>query len=371
MSHIKYGKTGLEPVTIICKKHGPFEIKPTVTNRKTLCPTCSKDADKQRRFEHFISKARKIHGNKYDYSKVKFINGYTPVEIICHTHGIFTQRPNDHLSGKGCSKCYHESKKLKTDQFIKKAQKIWGERWDYSKTSCESRCNSLLTITCRKHGDFVQSANTHLAGNVGCIKCQRESGYFRSPRTKEDFIEAARKIHGNKFDYSLVDDTCGLNTTVKIICKKHGIFEQKVHNHLQGHGCRKCRNAQQEKIISIMLIKNNIAYEKEKMFKWLKRKGYLKLDFYLPEYNVAIEAQGAMHFGIHKNNKYKMEEEDYEDLFERDRLKYDLCKKHGIHILYFCYCKEWVPEDYIDKVYTTVSELMAAIKEHSHSIIAV
>lgn len=362
LSLVKFGKTVHDPITIVCPIHGKFEIKPWyISLRKNLCLECKKDADIKKRSNEFLVRAKKIHGDKFDYSKVSYKNANTPVEIICHKHGSFYQRPGDHLSGKGCEKCYRESRKFTKEDFLKRAKVLWGNRWDYTKSTVNST-SSKITITCKKHGDFIQSVHTHLSGYVGCEKCQREYGYFKTPRTAEEFIKAAKKVHGNKFDYSLVKGICSLNTTVNIICKKHGIFEQKVKNHLQGHGCRKCRNAQQEKIVSLALLKYNIEYEREKMFKWLKRKGYLKLDFYLPEYNIAIEAQGAMHFGIHKNNKYTMTKEDYEDLFERDRVKYKLCKEHGIRILYFCYNKEWVPDNYIDHVYTTVKELLAELE---------
>ena len=86
------------------------------------------------------------------------------------------------------------------------------------------------------------------------------------------------------------------------------------------------------------------------------------IDFYLPEYNVAIECQGAQHFGIEVPNRIRFSEEDYRDIRERDELKYKLCKEHGIRLLYFCYYKKWVPDNYIDHVYTTVKELLAELE---------
>ena len=81
----------------------------------------------------FITKARQVHGDKYDYSKVEYINNSTKVCIICPEHGEFWQRPNHHLSGHGCPKCKNVFKK-DTETFINQAKEIHGDKYDYSKT---------------------------------------------------------------------------------------------------------------------------------------------------------------------------------------------------------------------------------------------
>jgi len=55
--------------------------------------------------KEFIDKAIKIHGNKYDYSKVEYIKSNDKVYIICNIHGEFQQTPNGHIQKKGCKKC--------------------------------------------------------------------------------------------------------------------------------------------------------------------------------------------------------------------------------------------------------------------------
>ena len=55
--------------------------------------------------ETFIQKALTKHGEQYDYSRVVYVNNKTPVEIICPEHGVFYQRPDSHLVGKGCPFC--------------------------------------------------------------------------------------------------------------------------------------------------------------------------------------------------------------------------------------------------------------------------
>lgn len=81
--------------------------------------------------EDFIKKANLIHSNKYDYSLVEYINSFTKVKIICPIHGEFEQTPSKHLSGSGCKYCHIEKQKNNTEGFIKKSKSIWGYKYDY------------------------------------------------------------------------------------------------------------------------------------------------------------------------------------------------------------------------------------------------
>jgi hypothetical protein len=81
--------------------------------------------------EEFIKRAEIVHGNKYDYSKSNYVNAHKKVIIICKKHGDFLQAPNHHLGGQGCREC--GNKKLTTEKFIKKAEKIHGHKYNYSK----------------------------------------------------------------------------------------------------------------------------------------------------------------------------------------------------------------------------------------------
>ena len=129
---------------------------------------------KRKTTEEFIIEAEKIHGNKYDYSKVEYKNAYTKVCIICPKHGEFWQPPHDHLKGCGCNKCRAENvgnrTRLNTDIFIKKAKEIHGDRYDYSKVNYVNSHN-MVNIICPKHGEFKLMAYAHLNGQ-GCKKCK-------------------------------------------------------------------------------------------------------------------------------------------------------------------------------------------------------
>ena len=178
----------------------------------------------------FISKAIQIHGEKYDYSKVNYVNAKTKVTIICKIHGDFTQTPSNHLSKFNCQKCA-KNFKLNTIAFIEKAKQIHGDRYDYSKVEYVNT-NTQIIILCKEHGKFTQIPDFHINRKCGCPKC--------SNNVKLDlleFIENAKKIHGDRYDYSN-GDYVNSTTNIQIICKKHGIFNQTPDIHVyQKCGC--------------------------------------------------------------------------------------------------------------------------------------
>lgn len=182
--------------------------------------------------ELFIQKAIQVHGNKYDYSKVEYINAKTKIIIICKEHGEFLQRADAHLNGNTCKKCSINKQKLTTEDFIKKAKIKHGNKYDYSKVNYIGIYKKVIII-CKIHGEFEQIAHDH--HKAGCSKC---NGGLKS-NTKE-FIKKAIIIHGDKYDYSKVDYIKN-NINIIIICKDHGSFLQTPASHLINHGCQKCK----------------------------------------------------------------------------------------------------------------------------------
>ncbi len=123
--------------------------------------------------EEFISGARRVHGNKYDYALVEYSGTFTPVKIICREHGEFEQQPTRHLSGRGCQTCGRlvsdKANRSNTEQFIAKAKRVHGDKYDYSLVSYET-ARLPVKIVCPAHGEFEQRPHHHLSGN-GCRKC--------------------------------------------------------------------------------------------------------------------------------------------------------------------------------------------------------
>lgn len=340
-------------VIITCLLHGSWEVTPNNFLRGSECPKCY--GTPKYTNEEFIIKARKIHGDKYDYSKVGYNGLKEKVSIICPVHGEFTQSANSHLKGAECPMCgtgYHVIKKdgdkIKIDKklFLAKSKETHIIKYDYSKVSFAGS-KEKICIICPDHGEFFQSVGYHMRGG-NCPKC---AGSYKL--SSKEFIEKAKQIHGNKYDYSKVQYK-NYSTKVCIICREHGEFWQTPNNHLFGAGCPTCPESNMEGELRLILEKNNIKYEQEKSFSWLRFKKKMYLDFYLPDYNLAIECQGGQHF--FPVNLFGGEE-FFNKTIERDKVKHDLCEQHGIRILYFSKSGE----DYIYPVFQTYGELLKEI----------
>ncbi|MBR6517552.1 MAG: zinc-ribbon domain-containing protein [Bacilli bacterium] len=311
-------------ICIICTKHGEFYQTPHTHLRGSGCKNCGLEyLSKIRRIssvttEDFINKSIKIHGDKYNYSKVKYINCNTKVKIICPIHGEFYQTPQSHLRGSGCPKCCGLNKT--TEEFIEKAILVHGDKYDYSKTEYKGSITKVCII-CPKHGEFWQKPNDHLHGE-GCKECSKKY------KTTEEFIEESKSIHGDKYDYSKVN-YINSNEKVCIICPKHGEFWQTPHSHLRGRGCPKCRQSHLEKLFYNKLTENNIEFETQKRFDWL---GLQSLDFYLPKYNIGIECQGEQHFyGFRCFGNKELQIK----CIDRDKNKNELCTDNGLKLIYY------------------------------------
>ena len=335
-------KASRVPVTLICPIHGKFY--PTPNNhisKESGCPKCRNEWNrihKKSSKEDFVKKAKELHGDKYDYSLVEYVNARTPVKIICPIHGIIEQTPDRHLRGCGCLYC-GGSMKLTTEQFIAKAKEINGDTYDYSKVHYVN-AHTPVTIICKKHGEFQQMPADHLSG-YGCKQCGIERRSQAQALTTDKFIERAKKVHGDKYDYSKVE-YINSSTPITIICKKHGEFQQRPDSHLQGQGCPICNSSKLELEMRDFLIENKISFESQKRFDWLGRQS---LDFYLPNYNTAIECQGEQHF---KPIEFFGGEERLKDTIERDEKKKILCEEHDIKIMYFSNT-QYNKEIFIDK----------------------
>ena len=189
----------------------------------------------------FIERAKEVHGDTYDYSKVDYVNSKTKVIIVCKEHGEFTQRPSDNVMGQGCPTCANgvrnNKSKHTTEQFIEKAKEVHGDTYDYSKVDYVTAKTKVI-IVCKEHGEFEQLPYSHITG-AGCLICANGIRNNKSKHTTEQFIEKAKEVHGDTYDYSKVDYVNN-STKVIIICKEHGEFEQIPKHHLKGSGCPVC-----------------------------------------------------------------------------------------------------------------------------------
>lgn len=128
-------------------------------------------------------------------------------------------------------------KKVTKEQFIERAKQVHGDKYDYSQVDYVS-FTKHVTIICPKHGPFTQRPSKHLEGQT-CPTCSYEYRGKKRRSNKEAFIEKAKAIHGDKYDYSQVVYETAIKK-VKIICPTHGEFYQTPNSHLCGNGCIQC-----------------------------------------------------------------------------------------------------------------------------------
>lgn len=182
--------------------------------------------------EEFIAKAKAVHGNKYDYSRVVYVDSVTLVSIVCPEHGEFRQRPAMHLSGTGCPGCANERiRKALSDtreSFIEKARIVHGDKYDYSLVEYVGS-DQKVKILCPIHGEFEQSPHDHLAGKE-CRVCGRNKSDENRKKGLQYFLDQAHAVHGDKYDYSKVDLKTRMEK-VTIICPVPEEIEQAPYNH--------------------------------------------------------------------------------------------------------------------------------------------
>ena len=288
--------------------------------------------------QEFIEKAYKVHGNKYDYSKVNYINSRSKVCIICPIHGEFFQIANEHLCGAECPKCGFEKRgkqrRSNTEEFVKKAIQIHGNIYNYSKVNYITS-NEKVEIICPIHGSFWQTPSKHLCGRR-CPKC-----FGTHRKTTDEFIKEAMQIHGNRYDYSETVYGKNINDPVKIICKIHGPFWQTPVHHINSKcGCPKCNRSHGETFLADYFDNNNIKYEENFIVSVpieIRPTGIIKIDFYLPEYNTFIEYNGKQHYIMQEGFGGQLK---FDKQVIRDEYLRRYCKENNINLIEIPYTEK-------------------------------
>jgi very-short-patch-repair endonuclease len=317
------------------------------------------------------------------------------VKIICPIHGEFEQTPDNHLKKCGCPSCGNV-KVPTTEDFIINANTKHNNKYDYSLVDYIGS-HIKIKIICPIHGEFEQTPTNHTQGQ-GCPKCNGKQLtqseildkfkkihrnrydyslvkyinnkkeitiicpvhgiFYQTPqnhlagygcqicggsnkKTLDEFILQASKIHNNKYDYSSVNYV-NARTKIEITCPNHGIFTQKPTHHLSGVGCPYCKESRGEKVINEFLIENNINFERQYKFKDCKYKYCLPFDFYLPKYNLCIEFDGIQHF---ESIKYWGGDVALSKQIIKDKIKNEYCKNNNIDLIRIRY-----NENIIDKL---------------------
>ena len=294
-----YSKTEIKnknfKVIIICSEHGEFEQLPHNHIKGAGCPKCAKNArstNQRYSLSDFTVSVRKVHGSSYDYSEVIYVNSQTKVKIICHIHGAFMMKPNSHFNGQGCPKCgrisMREKISLEFSEFLTRAKNIHGNQYKYLESSYKNY-TSKMQLFCAEHGFFEQTPHSHISMKSGCPKC----GYLKSAKSNQKgwkiVLSMFTSVHGARYSYDSETYT-DVSKKIRILCGKHGWFEQKPHLHYGGSGCNQCAIEE--------------VHDKQKI-----------------DFGEFFRRSTALH-----GNRYKYIRRDFKDIFSPIGIK---CPKHG------------------------------------------
>jgi hypothetical protein len=363
-----------EPAYLVCPIHGRFKFNPIGHIRRKKhessqgCPDCTKYRkflDCAIELKEFMKKVLSIHGYFYNYNKLTIYQGrkdrafganITNTDkyyvrssdkhaIICPIHGEFTQSLSNHTNKTrphGCPKCARElqsfQKLTKLTECIKQANELHENKFSYLLLNYKTLpwylkgkgvedvkyvdSREYHDIICPIHGIFPQKLSSHIDTKKpkGCKKCAIDA----QKDTTESYIIKARLVHGDLYDYSLVDYVHSQGV-IKIICPIHGVFPQVARDHLTGCGCIYCSASRGEKAIRRHLMENKIEHKQQKTFKLCKYKHALPFDFYLPDYDLLIEYQGIQHY---EAVDFFGGEEGFIERRKKDKIKKDYAEKH-------------------------------------------
>lgn len=299
-------------ITVICPTHGEFKQDRFSHLNGCGCNKCYHESrengnkDLTKLTNIWIKKAKKIHGDKYDYSKSVYTRAKDNIIITCKKHGDFITKPDYHLSGKGCPICSKENMKKKflltKEEVVDRFNEIHNNKYEY--IGEYFGMHKKMKMLCKIHGEFEMTPSNHLSGK-GCPICGKIKNIENNTMTTEEFINRCHNVHGDKYDYSNTVYN-GWGNKFEYIChkqfsngKEHGIIKQLPSVHLLHKcGCPICgniiSNAENEiakfvgKFVSIRQnVRNILSNNRE-------------IDIYIPSLNIGIEYNG-MHWHSEQN----------------------------------------------------------------------
>lgn len=298
--------------------------------------------------EEFIRMSKLAHGDKYDYSKVEYVNSTTKVCIICPIHGEFWQAPAEHFRGRGCVKCGQalcgkKQRQKAKETFVERCKQIHGDKYTYDKVVYVDSHTKII-VTCKKHGDF-ETLPYRLLNGSGCPKCKGEKAHKRYSKSTKKFIEDARRVHGDLYDYSLCE-YYNTHTKVTIICREHGAVEIEAGAHLKGCGCPFCNEPHGEKRIRRYLEEHQVLFVRQYAIKY-KDSNY-KADFFIQSKNLIIEYNGKQHY---QPVKMFGGAKAFHKQQQRDRNIRCYCRNNNIKLLEISYLQYPIIEQMLDVVF--------------------
>lgn len=345
-------------VKVICPIHGEWTTYPDSLLAGSGCCKCGheKRAKQITKIdeETFIREATKVHGGRYSYEHINYKNTKHKVTVTCPVHGDFQQLGSLHLSGQGCMKCAVEARadslRDTTEDFIRKAKAIHGEdKYDYSRVKYVNVYTKVI-IGCKLHGFFTQRAGSHLKGD-NCPECGILIFKQKMTYTNEEYITMAKKTHKDLYDYSQTK-YIRMDKPVDVICRVHGLFQQKAWDHVRGCHCPKCRHSSGEDKIREYLEQSKFYYSIQYKNPNCKVKNLLRFDFAVffdtdcTNVKALIEFDGAQHF---HPVEYFGGEVAFKKLQYYDEIKNKYCLTNNIKLIRIPYYEMNSIDSILDK----------------------
>jgi protein-arginine kinase activator protein McsA len=240
---------------------------------------------------------------------------------------------NGILSRNSCKGCSKGRKRRSTQDFIQQAVLVHGDLYNYDLVEYINSSTKVKIVCNKCNKIFEQIPRNHTYGH-GCQSCSMKINNILIHRSsKDEFIEKAKKVHGDKYNYDLIDYVNN-KIKVKILCNNcNKIFEQIPSSHTRGRGCPSCKQSEGEVKIKKYLLQNNIAFTPEKKFESLKNIIALKFDFYLDDINLLIEYDGEGHYFPCFGSTQEQKQKNLEDCQRRDKIKNEWALKNNIPLL--------------------------------------
>lgn len=348
------------PMSMICKNHGEFKRTPSDHTRlKHGCRKCGwEETGKAKRisWETFLEKANTLHNNKYEYVQPEEFTGYDClIEMKCPTHGTFKQKVKYHLMDSGCPACGRMKCNIKVinrtgetahgmytlEEYLSTIPEEHRNKHDYSLTVYKGK-DHKLTIRCKEHDCiYEQYPRHHRENGTACKTCIRN--YKRNVTPASLFWQRCELKHGKMFIYDETSYT-GSHGYIKYTCSICGAENSQLaysHENL-GNTCAFCKGSRQEREINDFL-QNTLGVNFIKNDR--KILDGQELDFFLPDYNVAIEHNGTFFhseiagekdrfYHIDKTNNCLKQNIKLIHIFEDEwKFKSDICKSIISHKL--------------------------------------
>ena len=290
----------------------------------------------------FIAEAKKVHGNRYDYTRAKYSGYDKPTYIKCSVHGWFSQGARLHLNGHGCDKCGRQdmwSKRRWTKKkFVTSATSIHKAKYDYSRFKFIDYLTPSI-ILCPTHGPFSKTPSKHLGG-WGCGKCLKD---IKQRERQNKFIKEARQTHGKTYVYSRVSyKDC--YTKVVITCRLHGDFAQVPRDHLSGCGCPKCKPTKYSRLAVKWIEEYAYSHRLKGVQHALNGGEYtlpgtqIRVDGYHPRSNTVFEFHGDAFHGNPKKHSPRSKPNPYSNktaqrLYKETKARERLIRKLGYKLV--------------------------------------